>query len=324
LQTIPLFSDLDAGELAEILSLARPFSFAAGHTIFRQGDDADGMLVIERGRVRVSSRLLGEDEVELSILGAGDVLGEYSLVDRGARSATARVIEPCDGLFFSSRHFEVLRTDLRPAAFKTMRKMTRELSERLRSLDRAIGAKSSGATLRRLPPWVRDAGDALGTAVSNAVIDRRALRLLPFFGSLESPEVEELLSILPAWQVSKGRILIRQGNPAGSAFVLVRGAVQVVLEVEHGVEDVAVLGPGKIFGVSLIENRPRKATCYAREPSIVLEIDARRFAELFEGRSPIAFKLFDALDEMLIGQLRASNRRLGRLVALERVGARRG
>jgi CRP/FNR family transcriptional regulator, cyclic AMP receptor protein len=324
LHRVPLFSELDPGEFGEIVSLARPISFGEGQTIFRQGEEADGMYVIEHGRVRISERVLGEDEVELTVLGPGDVLGEFSLVDRGVRSATARAMEPSGALFFSCRHFEVLRTDLRPAAFKTMRRISRELFERLRSGDHDIDTRSGAVTSRALPSWVNGPSSPLGDPLSTEILDRRLLRVLPFFRSLTPDETEEFLSLLTAWQVPKGRVFFRQGTAGTSCFLVARGAVQAALEKGTSVVNLAVLGPGKIFGLSLIEDRVRTATCYAREHAVVFEIGREAFEHLFEGSTSIAFKFFETLNETLIAQLRGSNRQLSRLTAQEQVpGTRR-
>src|SRR5262249_25292125 len=93
LRAVPLFSDLDDSELQAIMLLARPFRFDQGQTLCRQGEDADGMYLIERGSVKVSTRLLGDNDVELSTAGQGDVLGELSLLDGGTRSATIEANE---------------------------------------------------------------------------------------------------------------------------------------------------------------------------------------------------------------------------------------
>jgi CRP-like cAMP-binding protein len=314
LHEVPLFSELDDDELREILSLVQPRQFDEGQAIFRQGDEVDGMYVIERGRVRISARLLDEDEVELATLGRGAVLGEFSLVDRGSRSATAQAIEPSSGLFFSNLHFDVLRADLRPAAFKTMRRISRALSERLRSLDSEIGTRLGRPMVRQLPPWVHEPTIPLGEAIAAEKLDRRTLGVLPFFRLLTPEEFEEILG-LPAWRVPKGRILFRQGNPANSCFLIVRGAIQVALEKGAGYANLAVLGPGQIFGVALMGNMIRAATCYAREQTVVLEIDSAHFDRFFEGSSSVAFKFFDTLNKMLISQLRSGNRMIGRIEA---------
>lgn len=59
-------------------------SFAAGKPVFQQGDAGDSMYVVLEGTVDI---MLGDKLLDLS--GPGDLLGEMSLIDNKARSATA-------------------------------------------------------------------------------------------------------------------------------------------------------------------------------------------------------------------------------------------
>jgi CRP-like cAMP-binding protein len=136
---------------------------------------------------------------------------------------------------------------------------------------------------------------------------------------LTEEELEELLTVLCGWEVPRGQILFRQGSSGTSSFLIVRGAIQVALEKGGGFEKVAVLGPGRILGFPLVEGSRRTETCYVREAAKLLEIRQEHFARWFEGTSSIAFKFHDAINEDLVSLLRASDRRLGRLSALERM-----
>jgi len=77
-----------AADLSWMTPFMRPVSFHAGDTIFRKGDPADAMYVLETGRIR-----LKEFDVEL---GPGDVLGEIGVfAPQGERTATATCIDNC-------------------------------------------------------------------------------------------------------------------------------------------------------------------------------------------------------------------------------------
>src|SRR5208337_1130554 len=210
--------------------MARPFAFDQGHIIFRQGDRADGMHLVENGRVQISARLPGGGEMTLSTLGTGEVFGEFALIDGRERSATAKALEPSRVLFFSCRSFEALRSELRPAALKTMRQITSKLFRRLQLLDRSIDANAIASTIDPPPPWVFGPSETIGKPIAAVSINRAALRVLPFFRSLADDEIEELLSALPAWDVPRGQFLIREGTPGTSSFLIVRGAIQLALE----------------------------------------------------------------------------------------------
>jgi CRP/FNR family cyclic AMP-dependent transcriptional regulator len=90
-----VFRSLAERDVDVILSRARSRRVARGAMILRRGEPNGGMIVIVSGRVRVS--VVSEDgkEVALSVLGAGEVLGEMSLLDGEPSSADVTAQEDC-------------------------------------------------------------------------------------------------------------------------------------------------------------------------------------------------------------------------------------
>ncbi len=76
-------------DLKEILSGAVIKRFAAGETLFKEGDEADGLHLIRRGSVMIT-RQLGGKEVVLSYVAAGNYVGEMALLSDAPRGATVR------------------------------------------------------------------------------------------------------------------------------------------------------------------------------------------------------------------------------------------
>ena len=66
--------------------MARAFSNEPGQVLFSQEQPSDGLYLIERGEVEVTARIPGDETVTLARMGAGELLGELSLLDRGRRS----------------------------------------------------------------------------------------------------------------------------------------------------------------------------------------------------------------------------------------------
>jgi CRP/FNR family cyclic AMP-dependent transcriptional regulator len=64
--------------------------FAAGETIFVEGQPSDVMYVVLEGEVDIQSH--GQS---LSTVGPGDLLGEMAMIDAQGRSATAVALSPC-------------------------------------------------------------------------------------------------------------------------------------------------------------------------------------------------------------------------------------
>lgn len=94
---------------------------------------------------------------------------------------------------------------------------------------------------------------------------------LPLFGALEAGELEQLLAAARVEEVSTGHEIVRQGDPGNEAFVVARGRLRVVRN--EGVDEtqLALLGPGAIFGeMALISECPRSASVVALEPAQLL------------------------------------------------------
>lgn len=102
LASVPMFAALSESERAQLLSVARPVTFAEGEAIVRQGATGQSLFVIRRGEARVT--LSGTDG-EVARLRAGDVLGEMSLLTGEARTATVTAVTDCDVLEIDAAGF---------------------------------------------------------------------------------------------------------------------------------------------------------------------------------------------------------------------------
>lgn len=91
LQRVPLFSDLNPDELAQIALLFKERDFNQGTTIIQEGSGGAAFFVIEAGEATVSIR-----GTPHSTLGAGDYFGEIALIDEGPRMATVTAASRLD------------------------------------------------------------------------------------------------------------------------------------------------------------------------------------------------------------------------------------
>lgn len=69
--------------------------FAAGDIIYAQGDPANAIYFIQRGKVKITVTAENGKEAVLSILGTGDFFGEACLRGDAPRSATKTAITDC-------------------------------------------------------------------------------------------------------------------------------------------------------------------------------------------------------------------------------------
>jgi CRP/FNR family cyclic AMP-dependent transcriptional regulator len=101
-------------------------SFAAGETIFGEGDAGDTMYVVIEGRVDllVKGKLVDQ-------LGPGGALGEMALIDSALRSASAIAKTDCKLVPINERRFKFLVQQTPNFALQLMR----IIAERLRRMD---------------------------------------------------------------------------------------------------------------------------------------------------------------------------------------------
>lgn len=88
----PLFAALDdetAGALMESMTVSH---LERGDILFRQGERGDRLYVIGEGKIKLGRTSVDGRENLLAILGPGEMFGELSLFDPGARTATATAV----------------------------------------------------------------------------------------------------------------------------------------------------------------------------------------------------------------------------------------
>ncbi len=68
-------------------------SFKRDEVLIREGDPIDEMFIIQSGRVRAMRSLKGR-EVELAVMGPGEVLGVLGVAEGKPQYATLRALEP--------------------------------------------------------------------------------------------------------------------------------------------------------------------------------------------------------------------------------------
>ncbi len=115
-------------------------TYQEGEVIVRQGEVGERMYVIQSGQVEVL-REVGDEEVRLALLGAGDFFGEMAVFDREVRSATVRALGRARLLTVDKKTFLRRITEDPSLAFRVVQKM----SQRIRELDSEVAAVKTRA-----------------------------------------------------------------------------------------------------------------------------------------------------------------------------------
>lgn len=88
IRNIPLFSGLSREDIAKILGKLEEKAFAAGATIFSQGEKGDSFYIIQSGAVQVVLESEGGRSESIAVLGPQECFGEMALLSGESRSAT--------------------------------------------------------------------------------------------------------------------------------------------------------------------------------------------------------------------------------------------
>ena len=311
MREIPLFAGLDSMALAEVQLAAQSIQLRENDTLFKQGDESDGMYLIREGTIRIVRRSVGGASRELTRLSRGALIGEMGLLDRGRRSASAIAVEASSGYFISRARFDLLRANCDRAAFAVVNRFVGEAGRHTRiALDEIIplfAQEPDRAPLSRMATG--GSGEDAGIAPDWC----EAFSRIPFFCDIGAQGFSQLMAAVKVQKPQHGVPLFHQGESVADFFIVLRGALTYEIESAGRTTQLAVLGPGGVAGeLSALDGRPHLVTCLVREDATVLRMSWARFEELRQGGGPLAFRVLEAIANSLVLLLRKANGHLSR------------
>jgi len=100
-----LFSLMDQEERTALAERMESREVSKGETIFTRGDAGDSLILITKGRIQIFIETTEGTKVVLGEVEPGEMVGEISLFDPGARSATAVAVEDTEMLVLEHDDF---------------------------------------------------------------------------------------------------------------------------------------------------------------------------------------------------------------------------
>jgi CRP-like cAMP-binding protein len=133
-----LFAELPAELSGRLFATARITTLAADQVLFLEGDAGDGCYRVEEGLLKASVFASGGGERILAIFGPGSLVGELSMIDGAARSASVAALRRSKLSLVSRAGFDAFARS-NP---ELCRHMTTLLARRLRETNSALVAAS--------------------------------------------------------------------------------------------------------------------------------------------------------------------------------------
>ena len=124
-----------------------------------------------------------------------------------------------------------------------------------------------------------------------------ALKKAPLFEDLSKDELEQLAKTSEDLEVSAGKVLCREGEPAQEFFVIIDGEA----DVEKDGKTLRTLGEGDFFGeIALLEDIPRTATVTAKTPLRFFVLTRQGFWSMVERMPDVERKVLRALARRVV------------------------
>ena len=127
------------------------------------------------------------------------------------------------------------------------------------------------------------------------------LAKIPLFAGMERSKLKLLAFTSERQDFEEGQVLFKQGDPGDRAFVIVEGAVDVIVETADGPQVLSNPGRGDVIGeLALLCEEPRTATVKANQPLTVLSISGDVFFKLIQENSEVSMALTRIVAKRLV------------------------
>lgn len=164
--TLDFLSSLRPADIAQLDALGTMRTFARGQALFHEQQIADYVLVVRRGRVKVTAVRRGR-EIVLAFRGPGDLLGDIAALDDQPRSATIYAVEPVEVVEIGAPAFRAFLESRPPVALA----LVQMLGLRLRDADAKRIEFSSYTTIERIAARLLEFAERFGLDDESGSID---------------------------------------------------------------------------------------------------------------------------------------------------------
>jgi len=126
------------------------------------------------------------------------------------------------------------------------------------------------------------------------------LRQVPMFAEIEPAKLKLLAFMSERVAFDPGKQLMRQGDPADAAYLIIDGHADVIVETPAGPVIVATLGANETVGeMAILGDVPRNATVCAKNRLVALRISKDLFMRMVREFPTMAVSIMQELAQRL-------------------------
>ena len=262
LTKVPLFVTMPQSVIHKLADLLQTRTLLAGTPLFRKGDLGSSMFIVNSGTLNIVIEDEYGRELILKQSGAGEILGEISLVDQEPRAASAVALEDTELLWLDREDFMQVMNEYPPDFLESIRDVSAYL---------------------RFEYTVQ------------------TLKSLEIFDGVPEENLIEMASKMDRVTLNTGEVLFKKGDIGNALYLIKSGWVKITTEDASGEELVLnQSGIGEAIGdMSLIDNEPRSATVIALSPVEMLKLEREAFTEVISSQPLMAMHIMRELSHRL-------------------------
>ena len=117
-------------------------TFKTGDFIFFEGDIEAHFFIIESGEVSIFMKDKTGTKIEVARLGPGETFGEFALIDKGSRSASAQALSDTKAMKISAEGYELMLNDLPLWASSMLKSFSTRLKQMNKTMKEIRSTKS--------------------------------------------------------------------------------------------------------------------------------------------------------------------------------------
>jgi bacteriocin-type transport-associated protein len=270
---LAILQDTDRHRLSAI---AEPTPYAPGTVLLEAGSVSPCIYLPLDGSLNLILPPFGPDP--FMTLGAGEILGETSLLDHNPSPVTLTVGEPAQILALPRPALLQALHDDRDFSARFHNLLAVNLSERLRQLSKAMAQRNikEGEPLRKV---------------------------LLFFATLNDSDVAWLVAHGSAHKASPDTILIQQDRTVPAVYLLLDGTLGIYIHINGQEKFLATRVKGDILGeMSFIDGGAASATVKALEHTWVLAIPQSELAAKLKADEGFASRFYRAIAQIMFNR----------------------
>ena len=129
------------------------------------------------------------------------------------------------------------------------------------------------------------------------------------FGGFRQDDLLRLAPHLACYRAPAGTHILPEGEPGNFLLLLISGLGHVVKRDTTGVsKSIGVVGPGHTLGeMSMVDGKPRSASCIAADDSVFAVLDRASFSRLLDDDPRVANKILLDIAHLLSQRLREAD-----------------